>query len=269
MVFPLTLAPGYRGFQINLNRPPFGPLNDPTARNIRWAIQLASDREELNILTRDGIGFISTPYFKGWDWIYSEEEWIKTLRGYDSTPAVKQADIAEAQRIMQEEGFSDDNRLETSILCTASVQRECEVTQDQLKEIFIDVKVFVLETAARLERRDKGDFDLYHDSVGMAFPDADAFNVSIFQLLENGGRLANGWSNPEWDALLEREIVLDSQEKRAPLLRQMAQIFHEDAHFIGMIRLGLLQGYRGNWRGYVPPLIHASNYTLESVWLAK
>ncbi len=78
-----------------------------------------------------------------------------------------------------------------------------------------------------------------------------------------------GLHNPRWRELFEQEVGLSSQEERAPLLREMAKIFYEEAAWIGVVRPGLLQGHRGNWLGYVPPLMHASNYTFESTWLAR
>ncbi|MFH1141180.1 MAG: ABC transporter substrate-binding protein, partial [Chloroflexota bacterium] len=102
LVFAPTVALGWRGLNLNVRRPPFGPLGDPKADKIRWAMQISVDRHKMNLLIGDGIGFLSTPYFIGWSWIYTPDEWVKGFRGFDSTPDVKAKDIAEAQRLMQE-----------------------------------------------------------------------------------------------------------------------------------------------------------------------
>ena len=268
VVFPLVLAPGYRGFQFNVTRPPFGPQDDPRARKLRWAVQLALDRKEFNALALDGIGHLSTPYFIGWDWIYTEKEWLENFPGLDSTPEVKQKHLAEAQEIMQAEGFGPDNPLKTEYLCNQP-QRECEALEAQLKRIYIDLDLLMMDWPSLVVRRDKGDYSLVADSGGMPFPDPDAFNVAFFFSKKEGGRMVTGLHNPRWRELFEQEVGLSSQEERAPFLREMAKIFHEEAAWIGTVRPGLLQGHRGNWRGYVPALMHGSNYTLESTWLAR
>ena len=268
VVFPIVPAPGYRGFQFNVNRPPFGPQDDPRARKLRWAVQLAIDRNEFNTLAFDGLGHLSTPYFIGWDWIYTEEEWIENFPGLDSTREVKQKHLAEAQEIMQTEGFGPDNMLKTEYVCNF-VQRECEVLVDQLKKIYIDVNLLVMDFPSLAVRRSNEDFSLIAISKGMPFPDPDSFNISLFFSEDEGGSLYTGLPNSRWRELFEQQVGLSSPEERAPFLREMAKIFYEEAVWIGVIRPGLLQGHRGNWRGYVPPPMHASNYTFESTWLAR
>lgn len=268
VVFPIVPAPGYRGFQFNVSRPPFGPQDDPKARKLRWAVQLALDRDEFNTLVFDGIGHLSTPYFIEWDWIYTEKEWLENFPGLDSTPEVKQKHLAEAQEIMQAEGFGPDNMLKTEYVCNY-VQRECEVLADQLKRIYIDLDVLVMDFPSLAVRRGNGDFSLIAVSKGMPFPDPDAFNISFFFSQEDGGSLYSGSTNPEWRGLFEQQVGLSSREDRAPFLRDMAKIFYEEAAWIGIIRPSLLQGHRSNWRGYAAPPMHASNYTLESTWLAR
>jgi len=268
VVFPVVPAPGYRGFQFNVHRPPFGPQDDPRAQRLRWAVQLALDRNEFNTLAFDGLGHLSTPYFVGWDWIYTEEEWFENFPGLDSTPDVKRKHLAEAQEIMKAEGFGPDNMLETEYVCNF-VQRECEVVADQLKNVYIDVDLLVMDFPSLAVRRSNEDYSLIAISKGMPFPDPDSYNISLFFSEEEGGSLYTGLPDSRWEELFEQQVGLSSQEERAPILREMAKIFYEDAVWIGVVRPGLLQGHRGNWRGYVPPPMHASNYTLESTWLAR
>ena len=181
---------------------------------------------------------------------------------------MKQKHLAEAREIMQAEGFGPDNMLKTEYVCNY-VQRECEVLADQLKRIYIDLDVLVMDFPSLAVRRGNGDFSLIAVSKGMPFPDPDAFNISFFFSQEDGGSLYSGSTNPEWRGLFEQQVGLSSREDRAPFLRDMAKIFYEEAAWIGIIRPGLLQGHRSNWRGYAAPPMHASNYTLESTWLAR
>jgi len=90
---------------------PFGPVGDPKADDLRNAIQWAADREEFNKLGFNGTGHLSLPYFIGWDWIYTKDQWLKEYKGFDSTPAVKKAALADAQALMTKHGYSKDNPL--------------------------------------------------------------------------------------------------------------------------------------------------------------
>jgi len=112
---------GFRGADINVTRAPFGPVGDTNADNIRWAMQISLDRNEINALTADGLGFLSTPYFFLWAWIYTQEEWLEQFRGLDADPALKAQDVAEAQRLMQLAGYSLTNRLEAKAVASPGI----------------------------------------------------------------------------------------------------------------------------------------------------
>jgi hypothetical protein len=75
--------------------------------------------------------------------------------------------------------------------------------------------------------------------------------------------------NEDWRALHEQQLVLNDPAERGPVLFEMAKILYADAALVGNNRPALVHGWRGNWRGYVAPIIHASNMTLEHVWLAE
>ena len=107
------------------------------------------------------------------------------------------------------------------------------------------------------------------ESVGASFPDPDFYNLSVFFTQEEGGRNWTSWRNEDWRALHEQQVVLNDPAARGPILREMAKILYDDAAFVGNNRPSLVHAWRGNWRGYVVPIIHASNQTLEHVWLAK
>ena len=266
-VFPIVLAMGWRGIELNAQKPPFGPLDDPDAKTIRQAVQATINRQQVNDLSKDGIGHIALPYFIGWEWIRTPDEWFAAAPGFDPDPAVKSKLIADSKAAMEGLGYGSNNRISVNYLCGNSSRNECEVASQQLKEIYIDADVIILDGASQRERIQKGDFNMENESKGASFPDADAFNTVIYTDWEEGGFNYTGWTNPAWEALLAQEVVATSEAERAPLLRQMADIFYEDSAYIGLVRPGLLQGHGGNWRGWTPPPHHASNFSLENVWL--
>ena len=269
--FDIINALGWRGQTLNVTIPPFGPIGDPTADTLRKVIQMGTNRQEINLLSYDGTGILSTPYFFGWDWINTEEEWYAALPGFDPDPMVKAGLIAEAQALMNGLGYSADNLFEVDVLCTTSNKLECEaILAHYEKDLFIKGTIpgFV-DLATRNSKRDSGDFTLeIAFSNGVAFADPDAFNLLPFTPNYRGGNNPTGWDNPEWKALFEQQLSIDAQAERGPILRQMAQILYDDAAMIGTLRPGLVHGYRSNIRDYVSPFIHASNYSLENVWLS-
>lgn len=263
-VFPIVLAMGWRGMELNLMRPPLGPQDDAGAKSIRQAIQMAVNRQQVNSLSYDGVGHVALPYFIGWDWIRSEQDWYEALPGFDPDPQVKESLVAEAKQMMEAAGFGPDNLLDLVLI--GGVRNDMEIMEQQLREIHIDVEVQIVDEASRDERGKNGDYDLFFESKGATFPDPDAFNTVTYEDWREGGFNYTGWNNPRWRALLDREVVQISNEDRAPLLREMADIFYEDAAFVGVVRPGLRPGYRDYFRGWVPPPHHASTYPLENVW---
>ena len=172
--------------------------------------------------------------------------------------------------MMESVGYGPSNRLSTTMLFSSEACRS-DVIRAALSDIYIDTElVNVTSSSVVRERAKNQEFGLRLESKGASFVDPDAYTVSILPTFEKGGFTFSGWDNPAWEALSQQELLLNDQEERAVLLREMADIqWNQDAAWIGMVRPGLLQGHRGDWRGREPPLFHASNYSLENVWLAE
>jgi hypothetical protein len=68
--------------------------------------------------------------------------------------------------------------------------------------------------------------------------------------------------------LFESQLTPLPQEERAAILREMAQIWWNDALKIHSVRPGVIALHRSNMQGWTSPIVHTSNYTLEYVWLA-
>jgi peptide/nickel transport system substrate-binding protein len=266
-VVPHLVTIGYRSYQINTRREPFGPPGDPDADKLRRAINLAVDRDIVNKLAFDDIGFLSPPYYVGWDWIYTEDEW-REFEGY-ARNADKGPEIELAKQLMEDLGYSDSNRLKTTTLSAPAGQglRENEALQTLLSEIYIDVDVIKLDWATRSAQLESYDFDIFSDSVGATFVDPDVYHTNIFFLFEDGSRNRTGHLPDGWKELHDQQTALQSLEERAPILRQMAQLTIADNFMLGTIRPALQQPHRGNWRNYTPPVLDGSNFSYETLWL--
>ena len=266
-VVPHLVTIGYRSYQINTRRTPFGPAGDPDADKLRRAVNLAVDRDIVNRLAFDGIGFLSPPYYVGWEWIYTEDQW-REFEGF-ARNADKAPEIALAKQLMEELGYSDTNRLKTTSLSATAGNglRENEALQTLLSEIYIDVEVIKLDWATRSAQLESYDFDIFSDSVGATFVDPDVYHTNIFFLFEDGSRNRTGHLPDGWKELHDQQTALQSQEERAPILRQMAQLAIADNFMLGTIRPALQQPHRGNWRNYTPPVLDGSNFSYETLWL--
>ena len=254
---------GWAGLVINTESEPLGDN-----ANLRRAIQLTLDRVEINNLSRDGIGFLSPAYFIGLEWIYPESHYLG-LPGYN--PDTKEQDIAEAKKLMEQEGFGPDNILSLKILSTSTGVglRRAEAIASELKEIYMDVELLKLDGPSFSERQRSGDFQMFSADFGGLYFDPDAFNIDTYLPFDTGNRNFARWENDEFLGLFDQQAGLVNNDARAPLLRRMADIIYEDAYWIGLIRPTVLHTFRSNQRGWSPPITTVSNYTLESVWLAK
>ena len=248
---------GWTGHIANITRP---PLDNP---NIRWAIQLAEDRQENNQLATDGVGTFSGYYFGLWDWVYSFDDYAKF-------PGIRQdmkaEDIAEARRIMEAEGFGPNNRLKlVDVAPTSGFNlRQADVAAAHLKEIYIDVEVQRLDGATLDARRDSRDADLFTVTFGAEFEDPDAFNGSM--CAPGGSRNYGGWTNDEWIALDLQQRALEDKALRGDILRQMVDIQHRAAACIPWIRPTVFQGHWSSLKNYFPPRLHHSAYILANAW---
>ena len=266
---PRVNANGWRGFPLNTMKPPFGPVGDPTADKLRTAIQWMADRNEFNQLAFNGTGHLSTPYFIGWDWIHTVDEWLEQYKGLDSTPDVKARDLADAQAIMTELGYSESNPLQVHFVCATGNRRDCEVFDQQLERIWIQADLKLADTYASADKSgQEGNFQIIQISKGLSFQDPDGYSVSTFLTWQEGGRNYSGWVDPEWRDLMNQQSFIRDQAERAAIIRQMARIFWDDAHMIGMVRPGVIGLHRSTWHNWTPPIVHTDSYSLERVWLS-
>ena len=266
---PRVNANGWRGFPLNTQKPPFGPVGDPTADKLRTAIQWMADRNEFNQLAFNGTGHLSTPYFIGWSWIHTVDEWLAEYKGLDATPDVKARDLADAQAIMTELGYGPDNPLVVEFVCSVGSTRDCEVFDQQLEDIWIEADLNIAPDYASSDKAgEEGNFQVIQISKGLSFQDPDGYSVSTYLTWEEGGRNYSGHVNAEWRDLLEQQLVINDQEERAVVLRQMARIFWDDAHMIGMVRPGVIGLHRSTWQNWTPPIVHTDAYSMERVWLS-
>ena len=103
-----------------------------------------------------------------------------------------------------------------------------EATQAELAELGIKITIEVNDTATVIERLAAGDFDLLCMSINV-LNCADPEN-HLYSYFKSGGTYANyGWSNEEFDAILEELSVTADADERAELVKEAQAILLDGA----------------------------------------
>lgn len=193
---------------------------------------------------------------------------VAQLPGYR---AEKEADIAEAKKLLAEAGFP--NGFKDVDLLVASVPPHSEILapafQDQLKRTLnIETRIRVLERALLLEEYKKGGFDLL---LGTPWPFSNVADVAPMwsAMLKTGG--SQNWSrysNPEFDRLLEQiNQELDSN-KRQRLVAQALDLLDQTAPYFVIGFTNHLPMWRNNVKGLLlDQRVHTEWGRFETVWL--
>ena len=256
-----VVAPGKRGLQINNTLPPF---DDPEIRN---AMHLAIDRNAVNALHHDGVGILAAPYLGLWEWIYSFDEYY-TWPGFRSYPDGRlDEDLAESKRILESKGFSEENKLQVSIMAGTTEGDEITVA-DSLDDSWIEIKFDRVAGPVWLDRTRRADYQTYHESKGTEFDDPDAYNGLLY--IPTAGINNTKWEDARWLELNELQKVELDQVQRGVYLREMADIIFASKIFVGTVRPRLNQINWSYMVGYVhPKFSHQSTYRWDHVWLNR
>ena len=246
---------------VNNNRDPW---NNP---KVRQAIHLALDRKAVTDATRD-IWIYDPAYWLRPDgkWGPSSEETLK-IEGWRSPT---QADIEKAKRLMAEAGYANGVQ-DADLLCRQGIYSNfhCAAFQAQLKEALdIEMNIRVVDTSVWFEDAAKRNFDLTMGAVSSTMDDpSDAWNV---WWTTDGAQSFGGYSNPDFDRLMEKITGTLDEQNRRELIEQGVQILEKD-----------MPGYIYGWEAWVD--VYSSNvkgqrfdrvglYTVnrwDNVWLDR
>jgi peptide/nickel transport system substrate-binding protein len=191
------LAPANQSTNLIVNRdaPPF---DNP---EIRRAMTLALDRKSFIDILAEGqgdIGGAMQPPPQG-VWGMSPEM-LRTLPGYDPDVAKNRA---AARAIMTKAGYGPDKRLavKVSVRNTPPFRDPAIILIDQLRDIYIDGELEVVETANWFPKVYRKDYKIGLNLTGAGIDDPDA------QFYENyacgSDRNYTGYCNPEIDKLFD------------------------------------------------------------------
>jgi peptide/nickel transport system substrate-binding protein len=224
-------SPFYIGF--NLTREPLGELD------ARRAIGMAVDRDQIVATALGGYGTAENRYYP------SVIEWASNP---DST--APETDVEGANALLDEAGIAQDgdSRFSVQLLYFTGWQEAADtatVLKEQLAAIGVEVELVLLEYAAWEEQVAAGDFDL---SLQGGFQGPDPANLAL-----RWGTDATlnrwGYSNPEFDELLEQGDAAPTQEERAPFYFEAQALLAEDLPSIPLALQTFFSGFTSRMSG--------------------
>ena len=241
------------------------PFDNP---EIRRALALAIDRKSLvGILSEgeDAIGGAMLPPPAGvWG---MPPEVLETMAGYG--PDVEK-NREEARAIMRKLGYGPDNILQTKIFTRdiPSFKDPALIMNDQLKSIYINAELDVVDTPVYYNRVFKKDFVVGVNQTGNSIDDPDQTFYENFSC----GSLRNysNYCNPELEKLFDAQSMERDQAKRKAIVWDIERKLAEDA-----VRPVFYHGLgAGCWHPYVKNMTIMVNsiyngWRWEDVWMDK
>ena len=185
--------------------------------NVRKALNLAIDKEEILNLTSDGKGFpVGSSMFPAFKKYY-----------VDLNDTYKK-DIEKAKELLKEAGYP--NGFEFSIIVPSNYQPHIDTAQvvaQQFKEIGVTANIRLVEWNSWLS-------DVYSGrNFEATLVGVDASSLTALAMLERFNSDASNnfinYSNPEYDALYEEVFEESDEDERTEIFEQMQRILNEDA----------------------------------------
>jgi peptide/nickel transport system substrate-binding protein len=251
-----------RNLIINRDAPPFDNAD------MRRAMALSLDRKAFIDIISEGqgdIGGVMQPLPEGvWG---MPQDVLNTLPGYD--PDVVK-NHSEARQIMQKLGYGPEKRLALKV-STRNIppfRDPAVILADQLKEVFIDGELDIVETAIWYPKMYRKDYKIGLNLTGGGVDDPDQ------QFYENYGcrspRNYTGYCNPELEKLFDRQSMEADEGKRKKLVWEIERKLAEDGArpVIFYNRFAYCwQPQVKDWTMMVNSIIN--NWRMEDVWLDR
>ena len=199
------------------------PFNDA---RLRHAAALAIDRKSFDdILGQGKLGLSGAmqPLPEGaWG---MPEEMLRSLPGYG---ADVEKNAADARAIMQGLGYGQDKplKLKVSTRDIAIYRDPAVILIDQLKKIYIDAELDVVDTTIWHRKVTRGDYAIGLNLTGLAVDDPDVNFVENYTC--SSERNYNKYCSPEVERLIALQSREEDHEKRKAIVWQIERKLAED-----------------------------------------
>jgi peptide/nickel transport system substrate-binding protein len=246
---------------INSEAPPF---NNP---KIRRALALTLDRKAFIDILSEGedkmAGIMLPPPDGGWG---MTPEMLKDLPGYGDVAQARE----EAKKLMQEAGYGPDKRLKIKVSTRniAPFKDPAVILIDQLKQVYVDGELEIIDTAVYYNRVFKKDYVVALNLSGIAVDDPD---VALFENYGCGSlRNYNNYCDAEMTKLFQAQSRELDPKKRQQMVWDIDHKLQAE-----IARPIIFYGRAaGCWQPQVRNLtLHINsiynNWRFEDVWLER
>jgi peptide/nickel transport system substrate-binding protein len=204
---------------VNFSKPPF---SDPV---LRRAMALSLDRQAFVDILSEGKGTIAASMQAppGGLWGLPPEQ-LRSLPGYGE----RDANRAEARRLMQQLGYGPDNRLKVKV-STRDVppyRDPAVILVDQLKQVFIDGEIETIDTTSWYPKVLRKDYMVGLNLTGSYVDDPD--QNYYFNYVCGAESNYSGYCDAETDKLIDRQSMEQDPEKRKLLVWEIEKKLVED-----------------------------------------
>ena len=234
------------------------PYTDP---RVRTAVHLATDREQLialslgELVIGGPIAVAIAPYGR------TEDE-LRQLPGYRSGD-LRQEDLAESRKMLDAAGVDLDGFPPLDIWAP-DASDYAQVLQQNLGEVGVNIGINELTTADALAARQNREFSMIMlGQQGASDPD-----LLYNDLHTTGGQNYGNFSNPEFDALVEKgRSVFDVEERKAIYDEAQDRLLNEWNPRLYWSWSTVIVAFRSYLKGFRPtPGPTASNAVLWGMW---
>ncbi|MBI2907629.1 MAG: hypothetical protein HYX92_08250 [Chloroflexi bacterium] len=246
------------GLTLNTQQAPW------TDARVRKAVHLAMDRQIAIDVLGGGYGELGS--FVPGTWGVPKEELLK-MPGWRQP---KDADIAEARRLLAEAGFPNGFTAKALVVAQKRFEEQAVYVADQMSKIGIKVELDVKEMAVRTALLNQGAFSLHPTNAGFAYPDPQ--NEARWWAAPVGDAWGMNWqrySDPKiWDLFEKQSRTLDPAERMKVVRELDLRLIEAAAQPVIFWRDDLL----GMWpevknRGKLIGMFSFQKY--QDIWLAK
>lgn len=241
------------------------PFDNP---DIRRALALALDRREFVASLDSGSGLIGghlyPPPAGQWG---MPTEILAEVPGYGSDPGKNRE---EARALMRSAGFGPDKPLQVKILTRAISPYRNPVTllASQLREIYVESTVDVVETTYWYIRLRRGDHAIAIETTGNGIDDPDQVFYESFSCRSE--RNYSRYCNPEMERLFEVQSSELDVEKRRQLAWDIDARLLADGVRLPLAWWQAATCWQPHVHGFAPQTIGASNgFRFEDVWMER
>jgi peptide/nickel transport system substrate-binding protein len=251
-----------RGLLVNRTVPPFDNAD------IRRALALALDREAfIDILSggQDLVGGLMTPPPEG-SWGLPPEL-LKSLPGYDPDVMTSRA---EARRLMAAHGYGPERRmtLKVSTRNLPEFRDSAVVLIDQLKHIYIDAELDLIETASWFTRLARKDYQL---ALFFSLSSVDDPDQQLYENYTcNAERNYTGYCDRELEQRFDAQSMEPDPDKRRHLVWDIDRQLQQDVVKPIIAHTRLATCWHKQVRGLtIPGNSIANGWRFEDVWLDR